>query len=39
MAKEKAKDPSELSVEEKLKNLYTLQTMLSEIDKIKTLHL
>ena len=37
MAKEKAKDPSELSVEEKLKNLYTLQTMLSEIDKIKTL--
>ncbi|MCR4922008.1 MAG: hypothetical protein K5945_09965 [Bacteroidaceae bacterium] len=37
MAKEKVKDPSELSVEEKLKNLYTLQTLLSEIDKIKTL--
>ena len=33
----KAKDPAELSVEEKLKNLYQLQTMLSEIDKIKTL--
>jgi len=33
----KAKDPSELSVEEKLKNLYQLQSMLSEIDKIKTL--
>ena len=37
MAKEKIKDPAELSVEEKLKNLYTLQTLLSEIDKIKTL--
>ena len=37
MAKEKVKDPAELSVEEKLKNLYSLQTMLSEIDKIKTL--
>ena len=33
----KAKDLTELSVEEKLKNLYQLQTMLSEIDKIKTL--
>ena len=33
----KAKNPSEMSVEEKLKNLYQLQTMLSEIDKIKTL--
>ena len=35
MAKEVKKDPSELSVEEKLKALYQLQTMLSEIDKIK----
>ena len=33
----KPKNPSEMSVEEKLKNLYQLQTMLSEIDKIKTL--
>ena len=33
----KQKDPAELTVEEKLKNLYQLQTMLSEIDKIKTL--
>lgn len=33
----KAKNPSEMTVEEKLKNLYQLQTMLSEIDKIKTL--
>lgn len=37
MTKEAKKDPSELSVEEKLKALYQLQTMLSEIDKIKTL--
>ena len=37
MAREAKKDPSELSVEEKLKALYQLQTMLSEIDKIKTL--
>lgn len=37
MAREKAKDPADLSVEEKLKNLYALQSMLSEIDKIKTL--
>ncbi len=37
MAKEPKKDPSELPVEEKLKNLFSLQTMLSEIDKIKTL--
>ncbi|MCR5180072.1 MAG: hypothetical protein K6C30_02490 [Bacteroidaceae bacterium] len=36
MARER-KDPSDFSVEEKLKNLYQLQTMLSEIDKIKTL--
>ena len=33
----RTKDPAELSVEDKLKNLYQLQTMLSEIDKIKTL--
>ena len=31
------KDATDLSIEEKLKNLYILQTMLSEIDKIKTL--
>lgn len=37
MAKEKQKDVADFSVEEKLKNLYQLQTMLSEIDKIKTL--
>lgn len=37
MAKETKKDPQDLSVEEKLKALYQLQTMLSEIDKIKTL--
>ena len=37
MVKEVKKDPTELSVEEKLKALYQLQTMLSEIDKIKTL--
>ena len=37
MAREAKKDPSEFSVEEKLKALYQLQTMLSEIDKIKTL--
>lgn len=37
MTKETKKDPSEYSVEEKLLSLYHLQTMLSEIDKIKTL--
>ena len=37
MAKEVKKDPKDMSVEEKLKALYQLQTMLSEIDKIKTL--
>ncbi len=37
MAREKAKSPNELSVEEKLKNLYSLQMKLSEIDRIKTL--
>ncbi len=36
MAREK-KDPTDMSVEQKLKALYQLQTMLSEIDKIKTL--
>jgi hypothetical protein len=35
--KETKKDPSEYSVEEKLQSLFQLQTMLSEIDKIKTL--
>ena len=35
--KEIKKDPSEYSVEEKLQSLYQLQTMLTEIDKIKTL--
>ena len=33
----KVKDPAELSVEEKLKNLYSLQKLVSEIDRIKTL--
>ncbi|MCR5779499.1 MAG: hypothetical protein K6G70_03020 [Bacteroidaceae bacterium] len=37
MARESKKEPQDLSIEEKLKNLYQLQTMLSEIDKIKTL--
>lgn len=37
MVKESKKDAMDLSIEEKLKNLYQLQTMLSEIDKIKTL--
>ncbi len=36
MAREK-KNPEEFSVEQKLKNLYQLQTILSEIDKIKRL--
>ena len=36
MARDK-KDPQELSIEDKLRNLYQLQTMLSEIDSIKTL--
>ena len=35
--KEIKKDPTEYSVEEKLQSLYQLQSMLSEIDKIKTL--
>ena len=37
MARESRKDPQDLSIEDKLKNLYQLQSMLSEIDKIKTL--
>ena len=37
MAREKTKDPADYSVEEKLKNLYALQSILSEIDGIKTL--
>ena len=36
MARDK-KDPQELSIEDKLRNLYQLQTMLSELDSIKTL--
>jgi len=37
MAKERVKDPADFSVEDKLKNLYSLQSMLTEIDKIKTI--
>ena len=37
MAKEAKKNPQELTVEQKLKALYQLQTMLSKIDEIKTL--
>ena len=37
MAKESKKEPQELTVEQKLKALYQLQTMLSKIDDIKTL--
>ena len=37
MVKEAKKDPNDFSVEEKLRALYQLQSMLSEIDKIKTL--
>ncbi len=37
MAREAKKDPVDFTVEEKLKALYQLQTMLSEIDKIKTM--
>jgi len=37
MTKETKKDPADYSVEEKLQSLYQLQTMLTEIDKIKTL--
>lgn len=37
MVKDAKKDLSEVSVEQKLKSLYKLQTILSEMDKIKTL--
>ena len=37
MEKKKKKDPQELTVEQKLKALLQLQTMLSKIDEIKTL--
>lgn len=37
MAKETKKDQGELTVEQKLKTLFQLQTMLSKIDEIKTL--
>ena len=37
MAKESKKDPHEYTVEEKLKSLYQLQVIFSEIDRIKTL--
>lgn len=37
MARDMKKDAADMSIEEKLRNLYRLQTMLSEIDKIKTL--
>ena len=37
MAREAKKEPSELTVEQKLKTLFQLQTMLSKIDEIKTL--
>ena len=37
MATDKTKSEKEYTVEEKLKTLYDLQTILSEIDRIKTL--
>ncbi len=37
MVKKKEINPAEMQVEDKLKNLYQLQTMLSEIDKIRIL--
>lgn len=37
MTKENKKDPQEYTVEEKLKSLYQLQLIFSEIDRIKTL--
>ena len=37
MAKDAKKDLTEISVEQKLTALYKLQTILSEMDKIKTL--
>ena len=35
MNKNSVKEPTELTIEERLKNLYSLQTMLSQIDNIK----
>jgi predicted nucleic acid-binding Zn-ribbon protein len=37
MARDNKKNVADLKVEEKLKNLYKLQTLLSEIDKIRTI--
>ena len=37
MATDKTKQEKELTVEERLKALYALQTILSEVDRIKTL--
>ena len=37
MAKDMKKDPQDYTVEEKLKSLYQLQLIFSEIDRIKTL--
>lgn len=37
MVKEKAKDPSTMTIEERLKNLYRLQTTLSEVDQLEIL--
>ena len=37
MAKRIEKTSSEMSIEERLKNLYQLQTILSEIDNIRTI--
>ena len=37
MATDKTKQEKELTVEERLKALYSLQTILSNVDKIKTL--
>ncbi|MCF0214629.1 MAG: hypothetical protein HUK13_09410, partial [Muribaculaceae bacterium] len=37
MATEKAKVEQPTSVEERLKNLYELQTILSQIDRLKTI--
>ena len=37
MATKKDNTSADMSVEQKLKNLYSLQTKLSEIDEIKTL--
>ena len=37
MATDKTKQEKEMTVEERLKALYSLQTLLSKVDKIKTL--